>query len=115
MNEKFEKYIKDLSPELQEKARQCKTKEELDAFIVENEIELPEDALEMVSGGCETVKEAKPILKCNYCNSVLEELPKNQSLIDKIKDKLQTVKGAKENLMYCRTCNRIIFPNEWHN
>ena len=51
MNEKFEKYIKDLSPELQEKARQCKTKEELDAFIAENEIELPEDALEMVSGG----------------------------------------------------------------
>ncbi|MBO6140630.1 MAG: hypothetical protein J6O40_02455 [Ruminococcus sp.] len=52
MNAQFEKYIESLSPELQEKARQCKTKEELNAFIAENEIELPEDALEMVSGGC---------------------------------------------------------------
>ena len=54
MNENFEKYIKDLSPELQEKARACKTKEELNAFIAENDLELPEDALEAVSGGCGT-------------------------------------------------------------
>ena len=51
MNEKFEKYIKDLSPELQEKARQCKTTEELNAFIAENDLEIPEEVLEMVSGG----------------------------------------------------------------
>ena len=54
MIENFEKYIKDLSPELQEKARECKTKEELNAFIAENEIELPDEALELVSGGCGT-------------------------------------------------------------
>ena len=54
MNENFEKYIKDLSPELQEKARACKTKEELNAFIAENDLELPEEALELVSGGCGT-------------------------------------------------------------
>ena len=52
MNENFEKYIKDLSPELQEKARQCKTKEDLNSFIRNNDLELPEEALEMVSGGC---------------------------------------------------------------
>ena len=51
MNENLEKYFKDLSPELQEKARECKNMEELNAFLAENEIELPEDALEMVSGG----------------------------------------------------------------
>ena len=114
MNDKYEKYIKDLSPELQEKARECRTVEELNTFIAENDIEIPEEALDMVSGGCNTVKQATPILKCNYCNSVLEELPKDQSLIDKIKEKLQTVKSAKENLMYCRTCNRVVFPDEWH-
>ena len=54
MNENFEKYIEGLSPELQEKARACKTKEELNAFIAENDLELPEDALEAVSGGCGT-------------------------------------------------------------
>ncbi|MBQ6676245.1 MAG: hypothetical protein IJM75_08945 [Ruminococcus sp.] len=51
MNANFEKYIEGLSPELQEKARACKTKEELNAFIAENNLELPEEALEMVSGG----------------------------------------------------------------
>ena len=51
MNEKFEEYIKDLSPELQEKARGLKTKEELNAFLAENELELPEEALELVAGG----------------------------------------------------------------
>ena len=51
MNENFEKYIEGLSPELQEKARACKTKEELNAFIAENDLELPEEALEMVAGG----------------------------------------------------------------
>ena len=50
----YEEYLKDLSPELQEKARLCKTKEELNAFIAENDIELPEDALELVAGGCGT-------------------------------------------------------------
>ena len=52
MNEKFESYLKDLSPELQEKARECKNMEELNAFLAENDLELPEDALEIVSGGC---------------------------------------------------------------
>ena len=65
MNEIFEEYIKDLSPELQEKARQCKTKEELNAFIAENELELPEDALESVAGGCRTVSG----MYCRSCGS----------------------------------------------
>ncbi|MBR1751166.1 MAG: hypothetical protein IJ740_09875 [Ruminococcus sp.] len=51
MKENFEKYIKDLSPELQEKARECKTKEELNAFIAENDIELSDDLLKAVAGG----------------------------------------------------------------
>ncbi len=52
MNEKFEEYLKDLSPELQEKARECKTVEELNEFIADNDLEIPEDALELVAGGC---------------------------------------------------------------
>ncbi|MBO6141314.1 MAG: hypothetical protein J6O40_05905 [Ruminococcus sp.] len=54
MNEKFESYLKDLSPELQEKARQCKTKEDLNVFLADNDLELPEEALKMVAGGCTT-------------------------------------------------------------
>lgn len=52
MNANFEKYIECLSPEMQEKARACKTTEELNAFLAENDLEMPEEALELVSGGC---------------------------------------------------------------
>ena len=52
MSEKFSEYLKDLPPELQEKAKNIKTMEELNEFLSENDIELPEDALEAVSGGC---------------------------------------------------------------
>ena len=50
--EGFEKYIGELSPEMQEKARQCKTMEELNVLLAENDVELSEDALEAVAGGC---------------------------------------------------------------
>ena len=50
--EELEKYISELSPEMQEKARQCKDMQELNALLAENEVELSEDALEAVSGGC---------------------------------------------------------------
>ncbi len=47
----IERYIDDLPEEFQEGARQCKDLKELSAFIAENDIELPEEALEMVAGG----------------------------------------------------------------
>ena len=43
--------LKDLSPELQEKAKACKTVEELKALAQENGFELSDDELEGVSGG----------------------------------------------------------------
>ena len=46
--EDLKKYSIDLSPELQEKARQCKTMEELQKFFAENDIELPEEVLDAV-------------------------------------------------------------------
>ena len=48
----LEKYIDELSPEMQAKARQCKDMDELNALLADNEVELSEDALEAVSGGC---------------------------------------------------------------
>ena len=64
--EELEKYIGDLSSELQEKARQCKTKEELNALLAENDVELSEDALQAVAGGCGTAP------KCDKCGSKKE-------------------------------------------
>ena len=51
MNENLEKYIESLDPELQQKARGLKTKEEFKEFIADNDLELPDEALELVSGG----------------------------------------------------------------
>ena len=64
MNEKFEEYIKDLSPELQEKARACKTKNELLELAADEDMEIPMDALEGVAGGCGDEQ-----LSCPYCGS----------------------------------------------
>lgn len=47
----IEKYIRDLSPELQEKARACKSVEELLKLADDNNVELTPDQLEAVSGG----------------------------------------------------------------
>jgi len=50
-NNDFEKYIGELSPELQEKARQCRDMEELNELLAENDVELSDDALEAAAGG----------------------------------------------------------------
>lgn len=50
--EELEKCISDLSPELQEKARACKDNKELYELIAENDVELSDNALETVAGGC---------------------------------------------------------------
>ena len=55
--EDIEKYIADLSPELQKKARECKTMEVLNALLAENDVELSEDALGAVAGGCSSSSE----------------------------------------------------------
>ena len=39
-------------PKLQEKARQCKTKDELLELAADEDMEIPDDALEAVAGGC---------------------------------------------------------------
>ena len=75
MNEKLENYIKDLSPELQEKARACNSLEELTQLAAENDLELPEEALELVSGGCGT--KSKPEIRYPYhkiCGKRLENV-----------------------------------------
>ena len=57
MNEKINALLNGLSPELQEKAKDIKTQEELMEFLSDNDVELPEDALESVSGGCSVENE----------------------------------------------------------
>lgn len=67
---KLEDYIKDLAPELQEKARACGSIEELVALAKENKIPVPDEAIEAIAGGkvinrygiCGEV-----VVKCPYC------------------------------------------------
>ena len=48
----IEEYIKDLTPEQQEKAKACSTKEELIQLAAEEDVEIPMEALKNVAGGC---------------------------------------------------------------
>ena len=52
-NYNLDDYIKDmdLSPELENKARLCKTGDELLDLAAEHDVELPMEALDVVSGG----------------------------------------------------------------
>ena len=47
----LEKYIKDLSPELQEKARKCGSVSELLELAKAEKVEVPPEALEAIAGG----------------------------------------------------------------
>ena len=47
----LERFIKDLSPELQEKARRCKNVDELIALSREEKVELSGEALAAIAGG----------------------------------------------------------------
>ena len=94
MNFNIEDYINeiDLSPELADKARACKTSSELLKFAAENDVELPDDALEAVAGGgCGSEKTAVAV--CNYCGNEAENK--------------KAVPGRGEiNVRWCEKCNR---------
>ena len=47
----IENYIKDLNPELQEKARACGSAEDLLALAKEAKVPLPDEALAAIAGG----------------------------------------------------------------
>lgn len=64
--EELENYVGELSPELQEKAKKCKDMKELNALLAENDVELSEDALKAVAGGCRSA----PI--CEKCGGKKE-------------------------------------------
>ena len=76
--EELEKYVGELSPEMQEKARQCKDMQELNALLAENDAELSEDALQAVAGGCSQSSshfdkgDAIPGAKCPECKGKKE-------------------------------------------
>ena len=61
----IEEYIKDLSPEIQAKAKACGSVDELLKLADDNDIEIPRDALAKVAGGCGG--DDKP--KCGNCGS----------------------------------------------
>ncbi|MBO6141324.1 MAG: hypothetical protein J6O40_05955 [Ruminococcus sp.] len=71
MYESLDKLIKDLPHELKEKAEKCKDFEELSELFADNDIEIPEDKLEAVSGGaqCDGQIHEKP--PCPNCGSYL--------------------------------------------
>ena len=71
----LEDCIKDLSPELQEKARACGSVEELLALAKEEKVPVPDEALATIAGGDQPDPEnCKPVaIKCPKCGSTNTE------------------------------------------
>ena len=71
----IESYIKDLSPELQEKARACGSVDELLALAKEEKVPVPDEALATIAGGDQPDPEnCKPVaIKCPKCGSTNTE------------------------------------------
>ena len=65
----LEDYIKDLSPELQEKAQACGSVEELLALAKEAKIPLPDEALAAIAGGDQPDPENCGEDECPRCKS----------------------------------------------
>ena len=65
----LEDYIKDLAPDLQEKARACGSTEELLALAREAKVPLPDEALAAIAGGDEADPDGCGDTKCPKCNS----------------------------------------------
>ena len=65
----LEKYIKDLSPELQEKALKCGSVEELLELAKAEKVEVPPEALEAIAGGKGQEVGGCGDPKCKKCGS----------------------------------------------
>ena len=66
----LEDYIKELSPELQEKARACGSVGELMALAKEAKVPLPDEALAAIAGGDDPeAGGCKDPIKCPKCGS----------------------------------------------
>ena len=101
-NINIDDYIKemDLSPELEQKARQCNTASELMQLAADNDIELPVDALEGVAGGCGGKK--TPVVVCNYCGK------------DAVNKKTLAGRGE-ANIRWCENCSRkLMSDRDYH-
>ena len=67
----MERYIKTLTPELQEKMRGANTVEDVFRIARQENMELPEEALDSIYGGCGTSYTWKyeEYYKCRICDS----------------------------------------------
>ena len=65
----LENYIKNMPPELQEKARACGSAQELLALAKEAEIPVPDEALEAIAGGDDSDSENCKDICCPKCGS----------------------------------------------
>lgn len=75
----LEKYIMNLSPELQEKARRCGSIDELLALSRDGKVELSAEALASVGGGKGGQRKNCPVPACKKCGSDKVEAKFNEA------------------------------------
>ena len=89
----LEDYIKDLDPELQEKARACGSIEELLALAKDAKVPVPDEALAAIAGGDKPDPENCKPPKCPKCGS------KDTTCYDE-----RVISGQKVDFFRCNSC-----------
>lgn len=80
----IQQLFNDLSPEMQERARACRTNEELLQLAAEEDVEIPMEALKNVAGGC-----SKNVMRWENCGS----------------EDIGAISVNWATVMYCKNCN----------
>ena len=98
-----ERYINSLEPDMQERMRACESVEDMFILAKTEGLELPDEALDAVYGGCGTsyTYQVDDFEKCNTCDSRVT---------------LRSVgHDGFPNVYYCPTCFTSKDPSEIHH
>ena len=119
-NNNIEKYIKSLSPELQEKINTCKNLNEMMDLAAREGIELPDEALDFVTGGARDASacsepDAKTFMCCPKCKNTNKKIYSINSAYGQAVSGIVKLNSLRYNtpisnyIIDCTTCNLLLF------
>lgn len=73
-----EELLKGLSEEQIAKVKACKNSDEILKIAKSEGVELSEEQLDAVTGGCGTAEEVGAVIQCKYCNNFAVRKPGDQ-------------------------------------
>ncbi len=122
----FDNYMNSLSPELQEKVKTCKNINEMVELVASEGVELPDEALSIVSGGVGETSpcsepQANSYMCCPSCKGSNGSIYSINSLYGHTLIGIATANSNANNypisnyIIECRDCNMTFFAKSKNN